>query len=149
MKTLTALVGALALASFGCGDDDYIPADADTDADTIEETATGFTFEGEAIYCSHVTQTPPVTCLDYKAGVNIKAENKILSVGVNILCNDHNRQDHQQDADSTEFRYESSNSMCLWNVVITGVEIVAVDENGNQGIYAMPENCARLEELAR
>ena len=146
MKTLTALIGALALTSFGCGDD--VTSYDDADADTIEETTTGFTFEGEAVYCKHVTESPVyVTCLDTKAKMRITAEHKILSAYFNILCTDHNRQDRQQDADSTEFLYEASNSMCLRDVVVNGVEIVAEDELGNQGIYSMQEDCARIQEI--
>lgn len=146
MKTLTAIVGAIALASFGCGDDTYVPADAD--ADTIEETTTGFTFEGEAVYCSHVTVDPiRVTCLDIYADMNIKADNKLTSVYANIVCEDRNMQNAQQDADSSEFLYKTHSSLCMRDTIVNGVELVAEDELGNQGIYTMPENCARIEEL--
>ncbi|MFH1066016.1 MAG: hypothetical protein V1734_05920 [Nanoarchaeota archaeon] len=144
MKTLTALVGALALTSFGCGDDDYVPADADI----TPETTPGFVFEGEALYCSHLTEEPVlVTCLDIYADLNIKADNKILSAYANVICEDKNRQYSEQAADSNEFRYATHTSLCMRDVVVNGVEIVAEDEPGNQGVYAVPENCARLEEL--
>ncbi len=144
MKTLTAIVGAIALASFGCGDDDYTPADADT----IEETTAAFSFEGEGIYCSHVTEDPVrVTCLDIYADMNIKADNKIISAESNVLCTDKSRQYANQAADSEEFHYATNTSLCMRDVVITGVELVAEDVEGNKGIYSMQEDCARIEEL--
>lgn len=145
MKTLTALAGALALTSFGCGDDDvYVPADADT----TEETTPGFVFEGEAAYCSHVTESPVrVTCLYIYADMNIKADNRILNVYSNIICEDKNMLNAEQVADSNEFLYQTHLSLCMRDVVVNGVELTAEDEEGNQGIYSMPEDCARLEEL--
>ncbi|MBU2638666.1 MAG: hypothetical protein KJ955_06845 [Nanoarchaeota archaeon] len=149
IKTLTAIIGAAALASFGCGDD-VSPyedaADAYTD-NAVSETA-AFSFEGEAVYCSHVTESPVyVTCLDIYADINIKADNKILTVYANVLGEDKDRQQCVQAADSDEFHYMAHNSLCMRDVVVNGVELVAEDAEGSQGIYAMPENCARLEEL--
>lgn len=144
MKSLTALVGAIALASFGCGDDTYAPADADT----TEETTPGFVFEGEAAYCSHVTESlVRVTCLDIYADMSIRADNRILSVWANAVCNDKNRQYSEQPADSNEFLYQAHSSLCMRDVVVNGVELTAEDELGNNGIYTMQEDCARIEEL--
>ncbi|MDD4877908.1 MAG: hypothetical protein PHO02_02635 [Candidatus Nanoarchaeia archaeon] len=148
MKTLTAIVGAIALASFGCGDDDYVTADADID--TIGETTPKFVFEGEAAYCSHVTESPVrVTCLDIYADMNIKADNKLVTVYSNIICEDKNRPNADQSADSAEFLYQTHLSLCMRDVVVNGVELTAEDEQGNQGIYSMQEDCARIEELTR
>ncbi|MFA5887144.1 MAG: hypothetical protein WC852_00325 [Candidatus Nanoarchaeia archaeon] len=145
MKTLTAILSAAALMAFSCGDD-YVSAD--TDADTAQETTSGFVFEGEAVYCSHVTEDPiRVTCLDIYADMNIKSDNKISSAYENIVCEDKNRQNALQAADSKEFKYHAQTSLCMRDVVITGVELVAEDVLGNKGIYSMQENCARIEEL--
>lgn len=147
MKTLTALVGAIALTSFGCGDDDVSQYN-NADADAIEEAIHGFVFEGEAVYCSHVTESPiRVTCLDIYVDMNIKADNKILSAYANILCNDRNMQNSEQEADSNEFFYQTHTSLCMRDVVVNGVELTAEDIEGNKGIYTMPEDCNRIEEL--
>lgn len=144
MKTLTAIIGAAALTAFGCGDDDYTPADADI----TPETTPGFVFEGEALYCSHLTEEPVlVTCLDIYADMNIKADNRILTVWANAVCADKNRQYSEQDADSSEFRYTTHTSLCMRDVAVNGVELIAEDVEGNQGIYSMREDCARIEEL--
>lgn len=147
MKTLPALVGALALASFGCGDDDVLQYN-NADADAIEETTSGFVFEGEAVYCSHVTEDPiRVTCLDIYADMSIKADNKILRAYANIVCAGRNMQNSEQTADSDEFHYMTHTSLCMRDVVVNGVELTAEDELGNNGIYTMQEDCARIEEL--
>jgi hypothetical protein len=146
MKPLTAIISAAALMAFSCGDDNYVSAD--TDADTAQETTSGFVFEGEAVYCSHVTESPVrVTCLDIYADMNIKADNKIISAESNVLCNDENRQYASQAADSEEFHYAAHTSLCMRDAVVTGVELTAEDELGNKGIYSMQEDCARIEEL--
>ena len=148
MKALSAIVGALALTSFGCGDDVTSYEDASADDSGIEETSNGFTFEGEALYCSHLTQEPVlVTCLDIYADMNINADNRILSVWANAVCADKNRQYSERDADSNEFRYTAHTSLCMRDVIVNGVELIAEDELGNQGIYTMPGDCARIEEL--
>ncbi|MDI6737829.1 MAG: hypothetical protein QME12_04925 [Nanoarchaeota archaeon] len=148
MKTLTGILGA-AVLTFGCGDDDVSPYDDAVDAsdDTVSETG-AFSFEGEAVYCTHVTESPVrLTCLGIYADMSIKADNKILNVYSNILCDDRNRQNAERAADSNEFLYQTHLSLCMRDVVVNGVELTAEDENGSHGVYTMPEDCTRIEEL--
>ncbi|HII15515.1 MAG TPA: hypothetical protein HA362_04345 [Nanoarchaeota archaeon] len=144
MRTLAELacIASLGLAA-GCGDDTYIPADADT----TEETAAGFTFEGKAAYCvSHRDEMS--TCVHPYADLLIWGGNGVSKAWANAYRDGEAPvKISERAADGNPMHYAIDTDLCIRGSV-NGVGITAEDSEGGQGAYPVEEvDCETLDAM--
>lgn len=154
MKTLTAIIGALALTAFGCGDSnkknrDDNPVYSGVIANT--EQTSSFKFSGRADYCVSEREQSPVasTCIKVYVKVDITADEAISKAWTAMYRDSRSelKSNMVNGNNTNHLEYTWITEMCVLGN-LTGIELFAEDVKGGAGKLLFQEvDCRTLDNM--
>lgn len=156
MKTLTAIMGALALTAFGCGDSNKKNNDNNSvysSAIANTEQLSSFKFNGRADYCVSEREQSPVasTCIKVHADVGITAD-AVISKAWTAMYRDSKpelKSNMVNGNNTSHLGYRWITEMCVLGN-LTGIELFAEDANGATGKLLFEEvDCKTLDNMIK